>query len=197
MNSSARTRSLQQLRRLVEQPEVGLDLPRRGRPLHLDRDLLPVGQHGAMHLPDRRGRDRHLVELDERLLDREPELGLDTSRTCSNGNGVTSSWRPRSSTTMSGGTTSGRVESSWPNLTKVGPSSSSISRSRRPRSETVASPARVVALPAAGRRGGSGAGSSRSRGGPRPGRSRTGARGCAACCRVAMRAIVGAARSAR
>ena len=28
---------------------------------------------------------------------------------------------------------SGRVASSWPNLTKVGPSSSSISRSRRPR----------------------------------------------------------------
>ena len=34
---------------------------------------------------------------------------------------------------MSGGTMSGRVESSWPNLTNVGPSSSSISRMRRPR----------------------------------------------------------------
>ena len=36
---------------------------------------------------------------------------------------------------MSGGTTSGRVESSWPNFTKVGPSSSSASRRRWPRFE--------------------------------------------------------------
>ena len=34
---------------------------------------------------------------------------------------------------MSGGTMSGRVESSWPNLTNVGPSSSSISRRCWPR----------------------------------------------------------------
>src|SRR3954451_4538879 len=53
--------------------------------------------------------------------------------TSSYGNGRTSSCRPRSSATMSGGTTSGRVESSCPNLTNVGPSSSSISRRCRPR----------------------------------------------------------------
>ena len=35
---------------------------------------------------------------------------------------------------MSGGTMSGRVESSWPNFTNVGPSSSSISRRCLPRS---------------------------------------------------------------
>ena len=40
---------------------------------------------------------------------------------------------------MSGGITSGRVERSWPNLTNVGPSSSSISRSRRPRSASCVS----------------------------------------------------------
>ena len=57
-----------------------------------------------------------------------------TRRTSANGIGVTSSCRLRSSAMMSGGITSGRVESSWPNLTNVGPSSSSISRSRRPRS---------------------------------------------------------------
>src|ERR1700745_4276292 len=38
---------------------------------------------------------------------------------------------------MSGGTTSGRVESSCPNLTNVGPSSSSISRRWRPRTVAV------------------------------------------------------------
>ena len=36
---------------------------------------------------------------------------------------------------MSGGRTSGRIESSWPNLTKVGPSSSRSSRRCLPRSE--------------------------------------------------------------
>ena len=56
-----------------------------------------------------------------------------------NGNGVTSSWSFRSSTTMSGGITSGRVERSWPNFTNVGPSSSSISRNRRPRSASCCS----------------------------------------------------------
>ena len=49
------------------------------------------------------------------------------------GNGRTSSCRLRSSAMMSGGTMSGRVESSCPNLTNVGPSSSSISRRWRPR----------------------------------------------------------------
>ena len=72
---------------------------------------------------------------------------------------------------MSGGTTSGRVESSWPNLTNVGPSSSSISRRCRPRA--VPSTARVAGLAARRPR-------SRSRAGPRPGRSRSGDRGCAA-----------------
>ena len=56
-----------------------------------------------------------------------------TRSTSAYGNGRTSSWSPRSSAMMSGGTMSGRVESSWPNLTNVGPSSSSISRRCRPR----------------------------------------------------------------
>ena len=46
---------------------------------------------------------------------------------------------------MSGGITSGLVDRSWPNLTNVGPSSSSISRSRRPRSASW----RVVVAPPA------------------------------------------------
>src|SRR5262245_60256842 len=66
---------------------------------------------------------------------------------------------------MSSGTTSGLVESSCPNLTKVGPSSSSISRSRRPRSDGRSSsvvrrrrstmypkPCRVATLPISDRR---------------------------------------------
>ena len=83
---------------------------------------------------------------------------------------------------MSGGTTSGRVESSWPNLTNVGPSSSSISRRRRPRSEPApvvvdrgVAPGEQVGQPVASRR------SSRNRAGPRPGRSRE-RRPTLACC---------------
>ena len=51
------------------------------------------------------------------------------------GNGRTSSWSGRSSAMMSGGTTSGRVDSSCPNFTNVGPSSSNTSRRCCPRAE--------------------------------------------------------------
>src|SRR2546426_128865 len=50
-----------------------------------------------------------------------PRSSSITFSTSEIGNGRTSSCRPRSSAMMSGGSTSGRVESSWPNLTKVGP----------------------------------------------------------------------------
>ena len=70
----------QEARGLVEEPEVGLDLLGGGGPLHLDRHLLPVGKHGAMHLPDRRRRDRREVELEERTVHPQVELGLDRHR---------------------------------------------------------------------------------------------------------------------
>ena len=62
---------------LVEEGEVVLDLTRRVRPLHLDDDLVAVRQHRPVHLADRRGCDRRLAELDERLLERQAELALD------------------------------------------------------------------------------------------------------------------------
>ena len=68
---------LGELRRLVHEREVGLDLPRRVRPLHLDGDAAAVRQRRAMHLPDRRCRDRLRVELGEQPLDRLAELLLD------------------------------------------------------------------------------------------------------------------------
>ena len=68
-------------RRRPHQLEVGLDLPRRLGPLHLDGDLLAVRERRAMHLADRRRRDRGLVEAEERLLDGEPELPSTTPRT--------------------------------------------------------------------------------------------------------------------
>ena len=65
------------LRGLVEETEVGLDLPRRRRPLHLDRDPATVREHRRVHLADRGGGDRRLVELEEKPLDRLSELLLD------------------------------------------------------------------------------------------------------------------------
>ena len=64
-------------RGLVEEPEVGLDLLRRARPLHLDRDPASVRQGRAVHLADRRGRDRRRLEVEEQPLERVPELLLD------------------------------------------------------------------------------------------------------------------------
>ena len=62
---------------LVEQGDVVLDLIRCVRPLHLDDDLIAVRQHRAVHLADRRRRDRRLAELEERLLERQSQLLLD------------------------------------------------------------------------------------------------------------------------
>ena len=67
----------EQPRRLVEEPEVGLDLLGRGRALHLDRDLAAVGQDGAMDLADRRRRERREVELEECPIHAQVELCLD------------------------------------------------------------------------------------------------------------------------
>ncbi len=63
-----------QSRRLVHQLEIGLDLARSVRPLHLDGDSPAVRQHRAVHLADRGSRDRVGVELEEEPLDRLPEL---------------------------------------------------------------------------------------------------------------------------
>ena len=65
---------LREPRGLVHQREVGLDLARRVRPLHLDGDALAVRQRRAMHLADRCRRQRLLVELGEQALDRLAEL---------------------------------------------------------------------------------------------------------------------------
>src|SRR5438445_7627840 len=57
-----------------------------------------------------------------------------TSATASSpGNGGTRSWSFASSSARSAGKRSRRVESTWPNLTKMGPSASSARRSRAPR----------------------------------------------------------------
>ena len=65
---------LRDLRRLIEQREVGLDLPRRCRALHLHGDAAAVREDGLVHLADGRGGDRLLDELDEEPLDRLAQL---------------------------------------------------------------------------------------------------------------------------
>ena len=77
MKSSARTRS--RTKRAAERISVRSDSIWRGAfgSLHLDDDVLARRQRRAMHLADRGGGDRCLVEREKRALDGEAELLLD------------------------------------------------------------------------------------------------------------------------
>jgi hypothetical protein len=55
--------------------------------LHLDDDLIARGQRGSVHLADRGGRERGLVEREECLLDRQPDLRLDDTTNLDEGDG--------------------------------------------------------------------------------------------------------------
>ena len=68
-----------------------------------------------------------------------------TATTSSVSIGATSSWSFESSVMYSGGNISGRVESTWPILANVGPSSSNASRISRPRAAAECS--RALAIP--------------------------------------------------
>ena len=76
-NASARTRERDEPGGLVQELEVGLDLARRPRTLHLHRDAFAVRQHGSVHLPDGGRGDGLQLELEEGTLERQPELGLE------------------------------------------------------------------------------------------------------------------------
>ena len=116
---------LEQHRAGVHQRDVLLDHLGDVRPQHLDGDRRAVRQLGEMHLRDRRARDRRRVERAEHLLDRlAVERGRASPSTWSKGNGGTRSCSFASSSAMSAGSRSRRVDSIWPNLTKIGPSSS-------------------------------------------------------------------------
>ena len=58
-------------------PEVRLHRVRDARVLHLDRDGTAVARDGAVHLSDRRCRDRLGIELGEDPIGRRAELALD------------------------------------------------------------------------------------------------------------------------
>ena len=113
---------------LVEEDEVGLDLSRSSGTLHLDGDLAPV-REAQPDAPGRSTPPRSAVSSNSRksCSTVSPNSASIVCSTSANGNGRTSSCSDRSSKTMSSGTTSGRVDSSCPNFTNVGPSSSSIS----------------------------------------------------------------------
>ena len=76
--AGAQTRvARRELRHLAQHLEVDLDALPNARPLHLDRHLGVVAQHGSMHLGHRRRRQRHAVERLEELVDGRLQLGLD------------------------------------------------------------------------------------------------------------------------
>ena len=175
MKSSARTRSFASRAACYEQLDVALDLPRRVRPLHLDDDLPAVRQHRAVHLADRRGRDRLLLELEEQPLDRLPELLADRALDVLE--------RERAHVVLQRPELGDDVRRN-----DVGPGREQLAELHERRAELVEHLAQMTAarviprrrsdVPASGamtldRR-------SRTRAGPRPGRSRSGGRGSAA-----------------
>ena len=119
----------------VEQREVARDRPLDAGAQHLDRDLGAVVQR-ARGAPARPRRSRPACcskdskQLVERLRPSERSISATAS---SDGNGGTRSCSFASSSAMSSGSRSRRVDSTWPNLTKIGPRVSSASRRRWPR----------------------------------------------------------------
>ena len=61
----------------LEQGEILEDLPLGTRALHLEHDGRAVGQRGAVHLGDRSGGQRGRLDLSERVLPGDAELGLE------------------------------------------------------------------------------------------------------------------------
>ncbi len=70
-------------------------------------------------------------------LSGRPRLRSISAKAASESNGGTRSCRRASSSAISSGNRSRRVESTWPNLTKIGPRRSSASRRRWPRGSPV------------------------------------------------------------
>ena len=75
-----RRAGLDDLAELLEHREVDLDLLVEARALHLHDHRRAVGQLRAVHLTDRRRRDRLPVERDERLVDRAVQLFFEQRR---------------------------------------------------------------------------------------------------------------------
>ena len=94
----------------------------------------PLFERGGVHLRDGGGRQRRGSKLAKISPSGRPKVLLDRSRRrWRRRNGGTRSCSFASSSAMSTGSRSRRVDSAWPNFTKIGPSSSSASRRRSPR----------------------------------------------------------------
>ena len=99
-----------------------------------------VGRDGEMHLRDRGGGDRGVVELREQRLERLAELALDRARAPrAPGNAGRRSCSCARSAATSSLRRSARVDSAWPSLMKLGPHL--LQRRRQP----LARPPRVAA----------------------------------------------------
>ena len=143
---------LEQLREVVEQREVRLDLLADARPLHLHHHLLAAVGGGAVDLRDGGARERHLVERGE-AAPRPCARGRARSRSRISRERRPAARRPaatRAPRSSGRGGGPGREERIWPSLMKVGPSSPSICRKRAAVPRSAAAAAR--ASPAAPRR---------------------------------------------
>ena len=116
-----------------EDRRVALDLVVDVGTQHLDGDLGAVAEMAGVDLRHRRRRDRLLVELGEVVLEAgRPARASTVSRTWAKSNAGIRSWSCRSSSMISGSRRSGRVDSTWPSLTKLAPSAVSARRRTAP-----------------------------------------------------------------
>ena len=130
-------------------------------PQDLDRDFAAIGQGREMHLGHRGRGDRLARRRSANTSCDRLAVGLSpaSAMACAEGNGGTWSCSLASSSAMSGGSRSRRVDSTWPNLTKIGPSASSARRRRTargvrqvaPEEQAGRRPAREAGCPGRGR----------------------------------------------
>jgi len=101
----------------IEQRNIGMNTVFDVGPEHLDHDVFAGMQFCGMHLRDRGRSQRRWIEVDERRVDRHAQFDSMIRRATSFGNGGTRSCSLTSSSAISSGNRSLRVDSAWPNLT--------------------------------------------------------------------------------
>src|SRR5690606_4443647 len=125
--------AVRQVGERVEHFQVAFDERANARSDNFDDDFLAVLQLCGMHLRDRRRGERSFLESRETSSIGASYAAATIARASVPGNGGTRSCNFSSSSAMSRGRRSRRVESIWPNFMKIGPSSSSASRNLSPR----------------------------------------------------------------
>ena len=116
------SRPLDETRQPAQQVEIAGERARDPGPQHLDRNLRAFARRREMHLGDRRGGDRHIVEgLEQSRRSWQPNSPSISARASRAGNGGSLSCNSARSAAISSPSRSARVASICPSLMKAGP----------------------------------------------------------------------------